>query len=148
MKFHPMLHKSNASKDRNNSKKVQGRIGAKDKGAKSKGKWELNLSHLYTYNAFLKWKQVFSLTHIQSSKLSGKFWMLVTYKDCLSNHPLSLNFICTSRPGGLEDKHNIDPILLVQSESLGFRWDCPWCWQQISFNYILYTMSWCTWSVH
>ena len=34
---HPMLHKSNASKDRNNSKKVQGRIGAKDKG-KSKGK--------------------------------------------------------------------------------------------------------------
>ena len=34
---HPMLHKSNSSKDRNNSKKVQGRIGAKDKG-KSKGK--------------------------------------------------------------------------------------------------------------
>ena len=34
---HPMLHKSNASKDRNNSKKVQGRLGAKDKG-KSKGK--------------------------------------------------------------------------------------------------------------
>lgn len=34
---HPMLHKSNSSKDRNNSKKFQGRIGAKDKG-KSKGK--------------------------------------------------------------------------------------------------------------
>ena len=34
---HPLLHKSNANKDRSNNKKVQGRPGAKDKG-KNKGK--------------------------------------------------------------------------------------------------------------
>ena len=34
---HPLLHKSNSNKDRSNSKKVQGRPGAKDKG-KNKGK--------------------------------------------------------------------------------------------------------------
>merc|ERR1719219_160872 len=34
---HPLLHKSNANKDRSNNKKIQGRPGAKDKG-KNKGK--------------------------------------------------------------------------------------------------------------
>merc|ERR1712098_856894 len=34
---HPLLHKSSANKDRNNSKKLQGRPSTKDKG-KNKGK--------------------------------------------------------------------------------------------------------------